>query len=82
MHHAHVPCQGIVPTERLLLRAQVTSDLLLAIAVDRVFMSCEVVASAEDRIAGLAGRRIDSLALVWTGLVVAGDVVGSGLLVL
>jgi len=75
MHDAHVTCQSIISAECLLLSAQVTSDLLLAIAVDRVFMSRKVVATAEDRIARLPSRRIDLLAFVWTGLVVAGDVV-------
>lgn len=81
MYNTHVTCQGIVPAECLLLRAQVTPDLLLATTVNRVFVSREVVTAAEDRAARLAGRRIYSLAFVWTGLIVAGDIVCSCLLI-
>lgn len=43
VHHAHVPGQGIVPGEGLLFGAQMTSHLLFARVVDRVFMTGEVI---------------------------------------
>lgn len=81
MHDAHVTCQCVIPAECLFLSAQVTPDLLLAIIVDRIFVSRKVVAAAEDRVARLAGARVDLLTLVWTRLVVARDIVGSCLLI-
>ena len=60
MTHAEMSCQSIVPAESLLLSAEMTSHLLLACIVDSVFMPREVVRSAEDGIAGLAGRGVDS----------------------
>ncbi len=47
MHDSHMSCQCIVPAENLLFRAQVAAYLLFAIVVDRVFVSCEIVAAAE-----------------------------------
>lgn len=71
-----MPCQCIVPAESLLFRAQVAAYLLLAIVVDRVFVSREIVAAAETCVARLAGLRINLLALVWPRCVVARDIVG------
>lgn len=79
MHDAHVSCQCIVPAECLLLSAQMAPNLLLAIVVDRVFVSREIVATAELCVARLAGLGIDLLALVWPRCVVAGGIVGRSL---
>lgn len=79
MHHAHVSCQCIVPAECLLFRAQMAAHLLLAIVVDRVLVSREIVAAAELCVARLAGLGIDLVALVWPRCVVAGDIVGRSL---
>lgn len=79
MHDSHMPCQCIVPAESLLFRAQVAAYLLLAIVVDRVLVSREIVAAAETCVARLAGLRINLLALVWPRCVVAGDIVGRSL---
>lgn len=69
--HAEVPCKGVVPTERLLLRAQVTAHLLLARVVDGVLVPCEVVRPREDGVARLPSRGVDALALVGSFLGVA-----------
>ena len=45
--------------------------------MDRIFVSCEVVAAAENCVARLAGRRIDPLALVWTWLIAARNIIRS-----
>ena len=82
MHDAHVSCQCIVPAECLLFRAQVAAHLLLAVVVDRVFVSREIVAAAEFRVARFAGLGIDLLALVWPRCVIARDIVGRRLRVM
>lgn len=56
-----------------------TSDLLFAVVVDGVFMSSEVVAAAEDCVAGFASGGVCLFAFMGTGGVVAGDVVLGGL---
>jgi len=71
MAHSEVACKGIVPTEGLLLGTQVTAHLLLACVVDRILVSCEIVRSRENGVAGLAGRRVNALALVGPVLGVA-----------
>ena len=55
--------EGVVPAERLLLGAQRTVHLLLAGIVDRVLVPGQIVRSREDRVARLARRGVDSLAL-------------------
>lgn len=52
-----------------------TSDFLFAVVVNGVFMSSEVVAAAEDCIAGFAGRGVGFLAFMRAGGIIAGDVV-------
>lgn len=79
MHDAHVSCQRIAPAECLFFRAQMASDLLLAVVVDRVLMPRQIVAAAEDGVARLPRLGIDIYAPVWPGSVVAGDVVGRSL---
>lgn len=71
MDHSHVPGESVIPGKRLLLGAERTSDFLLAGVVDCVFVPCEVVRPREDGVAGLARRRVDTLALVWASLAVA-----------
>lgn len=43
MYNPHVPRERIVPRKRLLLRAQMAADLLLAIVMDRILVPSEVV---------------------------------------
>ena len=63
MTDPEVPCERIVPRKRLLLGAQMTAHFLLARIVDRVLVACEVVRPAENRVARLARRRVNSFAL-------------------
>lgn len=71
MDDSHVSGESVIPGEGLFLGAERTPDLLLADVVDRVFVPCEIVRPREDGIAGLACRRVDTLALVRPGLRVA-----------
>lgn len=71
MHDAHVTSEGVVAAESLLLNAQGATHLLFAGVVDRVLMAGQVVGPREDRVARLARRRVDALALVWARLRVA-----------
>jgi len=71
MHHAHMSGQGVVARKRLVLSAEMTPNLLLACIVDGVFVARKVVGAREDGVAGLAGRWVDPVALVWTCLAVA-----------
>lgn len=68
MADPEVSCQGIVPTERLLLRAQMTSNLLLARIVNGVLVTSEIVRPREDGVTWFARAGIDALTLVWPGL--------------
>ncbi len=78
MHHPHMSRQRIIAAERLLLSAQPTAHLLLLPIVDRVLMSRQVIAPAEDRIARLARTRIGPLAPMGPGLQVAVRGCGGG----
>ena len=82
VHDAHMSRQCIVPAECLLFCAQMAAHLLLAIVMDRVFVSREIVAAAEGGVARFTGLGIDFLALMWPGCVVPGDIIGRSLCVL
>jgi len=56
--------ESVVPAESLLLGTEVTPHLLLSRIVDGVFVSCEIVGSRENSIAGFAGGGIDPLTFV------------------
>lgn len=68
MDHPHVPGQRIIAREGLLLRAQMTSDLLLTGVVDRVLVPRKIIRPREDRIAGFPSRRVDPLTFVGASL--------------
>jgi hypothetical protein len=68
MNHPHVPGQRIIAREGLLLRAQMTSDLLLTGVVDRVLVPRKIVGSRKDRIARFSSRRIDPLTFMGASL--------------
>ncbi len=63
MHNTQMSCQCVVPAEALLLGAQRTVHLLLPGIMDRVLVPGQIVRSREDRVARLARRGVDSLAL-------------------
>lgn len=71
MHHPHVSCQRVVPAERLLLRTDRAVHLLLPRIVDGVLVAGQIVGPREDGVAGLSGRRVNSLAFVRPRLRVA-----------
>ena len=76
MYHSHMSGEGIVPRKCLLLRAQTATNFHLAIVVNGIFVSREVIRARELSVAGLAGRRIDPLTLVRASLIVAVDIGG------
>ena len=68
VYNTHVSSQGVITREGLFFRAQVAPYLELARIVDRVLMTCQVVRPREDRVARLAGRWIDAVTAMGTGL--------------
>lgn len=70
MAHPVMSGEGIRTAEGLLFGAKITSYLLLAGVVDRVFVTCEIIRSGEDSVAGLACARIDPIAAMGTSLAV------------
>ena len=58
MHDTHMSRQRIIPTERLLLRTQVTPHFLLPTVIHRLFVSRQIVASAEDGVTWFAGAGV------------------------
>jgi len=54
MADPEMPGESIVPTKCLLLGTQMTPHLLLPRIVDGVFVSCEIVWSRENCVAGFA----------------------------
>lgn len=65
-----MPSESICAAESLLISAEIASHLLLARIVDGILMPSEVVGPREDGVAGLAGARVDTVALVWSRLAV------------
>ena len=63
MHNTQMSCQCVIPAECLLLGAQRTVHFLLPGVMDRVLVPGQIVRSREDRVARLARRGVDSLAL-------------------
>jgi hypothetical protein len=72
VHHAHVSGQRVVARKRLLLATHRTPDLVLAVVVDGILVTRQVVRSGEDGVARLIRRWVDARTLVRTGLRVAG----------
>jgi len=63
VHHAHVSGQSIVSAEGFVLAADWALNFHLPCIVNGVLVPSEIVRSGKDGVAGLAGRRIDSIAL-------------------
>lgn len=66
MDDSHVTGKSICSRKGLFLAAVLTAHLLLLAVVDSILVTREIVGTAEDGVAGLAGRRIDTTAFVRT----------------
>jgi hypothetical protein len=64
MDYAHMPGQGVISREGLVLDAQCASDLLLARVVDGVLVPRKIIGAREDGVAWFASGRVDALTLV------------------
>ena len=60
-YDVYVMCQGIVGIECLFLGAKLTPKFRLAVIMDGIFASGEIVAAAEDSVERLAGTRTGPL---------------------
>jgi hypothetical protein len=61
--------KGILPTERLFVITDLTSDLLPVCIMNGIFMARQVIGSGEDSVARLVGSRVDPSTLVRAGVV-------------
>lgn len=68
MYNTHVSCESVVARKGLLLTAMRALHLLLAIVVDGILVSRQVVGPREDGVARLARGWVNAAALVRTGL--------------
>jgi len=68
MNNPHMSGQRVVPAECLLLGTKMTADFLLAPIVYRIFMPGKIIRPRENGIARLAGRWVDAVAFVRSGL--------------
>ena len=64
MHNTHVSCERIVTRKGLLFTAMRALHLLLAVFVNGVLVSGQIVGARESSVAGLASRGVDAAALV------------------